>query len=61
MREIRLLLRAKRFAQRPPSLSRVYLFFGVLAVALGIFAVERWVGWPDWATREPASRNDIFR
>ena len=61
MREIRLLMRAKRFAQRPPAMSRVYLFFGVLAAALAIAAIEHWVGWPAWATIEPASRNDVLR
>lgn len=61
MSEIRWLLRAKRLAQNPPPMSRVYLFFGVLAVALTIVAIERWVGWPDWATLEPASRSDILR
>lgn len=44
------LVRAKRWANRPPSESRVKLVFGVVAICLLIVAVERMVGWPDWLT-----------
>ena len=61
MNEMRWLLKAKRFVQNPPSMGRVKLFFGILGLALLIAGVERYVGWPDWATLEPAGRGDILR
>lgn len=48
----RVLLRMKRLAQNPPSRSRFYLFLGVLAASLILVGVERFVGWPEWATIE---------
>lgn len=48
----RQLMRAKRWAQNPPSARRVKLVFGVIALALAILAVERLGLWPDWATTE---------
>ena len=46
------LLRASRWARRPPSARRVVLVLGVVAAALAIGLVE-WAGWwPDWATLE---------
>lgn len=61
MREVRWLMRAKRWAQNPPSESRVKLFFAVLAICLLIAGIEHWVGWPDWATLDAAGRGDILR
>ncbi|KPP91079.1 MAG: hypothetical protein HLUCCA08_14165 [Rhodobacteraceae bacterium HLUCCA08] len=49
----RWLLRAKRLAQHPPPMWKVKLVFGVIAACLILFAVERWLGAPDWMTREP--------
>ena len=58
--DFRMLLRAKRLVQRPPSLRMVILGLGVLAFALTLAAVERFVGWPDALTvdkaRPPAVR-----
>lgn len=56
-----MLMRMKRWAQRPPSESRVMLFIGVFVLCLAIVAVERWIGWPDWATLEPAGVRDVLR
>lgn len=61
MRELRWLLRAKRWAQNPPSEDRVKLVVGVVVLCLVIVAVERWIGWPEWATLDPASRRDVLR
>ena len=47
---VRWLLRMKRWAQRPPSEKRVKLVLGVIALCVVLFAVERWIGWPNWAT-----------
>lgn len=44
------LIRAKRWAQHPPSAGRVKLVFGVIAVCLLIAGVELAFGWPDWLT-----------
>ncbi|AJE46950.1 hypothetical protein [Celeribacter indicus] len=48
MSELRWLLRAKRWAQRPPSAARVRLVLVVIALCLALFAVERTAGLPDW-------------
>ncbi|MDZ4120740.1 hypothetical protein [Phaeovulum sp.] len=45
-----------RWAHRPPSWGRVKLVFGIIAAGLLLVAVERYIGWPDWATLEPASK-----
>lgn len=44
------LVRAKRWAQNPPSPGQVKLVFGVIAVCLLIFGLERAFGWPEWLT-----------
>ncbi|MBS3981468.1 MAG: hypothetical protein KGZ77_16980 [Rhodobacteraceae bacterium] len=44
------LLRAKRWAQNPPSEGRVKLVFGVVALCLVLVGIEVIVGWPDWMT-----------
>lgn len=50
MNQLHWLLRAKRWVQHPPSPGRVKLVFGVVAICLVIYAIERWIGWPDWMT-----------
>lgn len=44
------LVRAKRWAQNPPSEGRVKLLLGVVAICLAIAAYEWAFGWPDWLT-----------
>lgn len=46
------LLRARRWAQNPPSWGRVKLVLAVIGICLALFAVERIWGWPDWLTPE---------
>ncbi|MFA8384292.1 MAG: hypothetical protein ACEPO2_01610 [Pelagibaca sp.] len=36
--------------RHPPSLAKIKLGLAVIAVCLSIYAVERWIGWPDWMT-----------
>lgn len=48
MDPIRWLLRAKRWAQHPPSLGRVLLVLGVIAACLALVGVEALGLWPDW-------------
>jgi hypothetical protein len=61
MNELRWLLRAKRWAQNPPSATRVRLVVGVVLLCAALFAVERFLGWPDWLTLEPLKRPHINR
>lgn len=44
------LVRAKRWAQNPPSWGRVKLVFGVIAICLVIAGYEYLFGWPEWLT-----------
>ena len=53
----RWLLRMAKLAHRPPSETRVKLVFGTLALCFVLFAIEYFVGWPDWLTADlPSSR-----
>ena len=47
------LMRARRWLQNPPSMSRVVLVVAVIAICLALFAVERWIGLPDWMSANP--------
>jgi len=51
------LLRLKRWVQHPPSKRQIWLILGVVGFCLAIYAVERWIGWPDFLTLEPQGRN----
>ncbi len=42
------LLRASRWARHPPSLRKVLLFGGIIALCLGLAGFEYLFGWPDW-------------
>ncbi|MFN3970653.1 MAG: hypothetical protein ACK4GO_08145 [Gemmobacter sp.] len=44
------LLRARRWAQNPPSWGRVMLVLGVIAACLVLVGIEMFVGWPAWLT-----------
>lgn len=48
----RWLLRASKWARRPPSERRVKLVLVVIAIALAIIALEKLGLWPDWATMD---------
>ncbi|MEP2921183.1 hypothetical protein [Sulfitobacter sp.] len=50
------LMRAKRWAQNPPSFKRLILLAAVIAIALVIFGLEHFGFWPDWATAERLPR-----
>lgn len=52
-------LRMKRFAQRPASMWRVKLVFAVIGLCLILFAVERWIGWPEALSTEPRTRISV--
>ncbi len=42
------LIRAKRWAQNPPSEGRVKLVIGVILICLLIVGYEWAFGWPEW-------------
>jgi phosphotransferase system glucose/maltose/N-acetylglucosamine-specific IIC component len=44
------LVRAKRWAQNPPSAGHVKLVLGVIALCLMIVGLEWAFGWPEWLT-----------
>ena len=50
---MRWLLRMKRWAQNPPSASRVKLVFAIIALCLVLVLVEKLFGWPDALTVDP--------
>ena len=52
----RWLFRMAKWAHRPPSEKRVKLVLGIIVVCLAVFAIEYFIGWPDWMTLEPAGR-----
>ena len=52
----RWLLRMSRWARNPPSPKMVKLVLGLLAVLICIWLIERYIGWPDWATAERMRR-----
>ncbi len=43
-------LRMARWLRHPPSSGRVKLVLAVIALCLMLFAVEYFIGWPDWLT-----------
>jgi hypothetical protein len=46
------LLRMAQWARNPPSPKRVKLVLAVIACCIAIYAIETWVGWPDWMSLE---------
>lgn len=46
----RWLLKAKRWAQNPPSPARIKFIAGIIAFCLMLYGVEQLFGWPDWLT-----------
>jgi hypothetical protein len=46
----RWLLRASKWARRPPSWRQVRVALIIVAVGLALFAIERFWGWPDFLT-----------
>jgi len=46
----RWLLKAKRWAQNPPSMRQVIFYGAVIAACLAVGLYEWLFGWPDWLT-----------
>lgn len=53
------LMRAKRWAQNPPSMGRVKFVLGIIALCVVLYAIERLYGWPEWLT--PNGRGRMIR
>jgi hypothetical protein len=49
-------LRMARWARNPPSPRMVKLVLGVVAACLALFAVEYFIGWPEFLTLEGEGR-----
>ena len=51
------LIRMRRWATHPPSRRMIQTVFVVVGLALLLYGIERFIGWPDWATveRNPGS------
>ncbi|WP_204115185.1 hypothetical protein [Shimia biformata] len=58
---IRHFLRMARWGRNPPSEKRVALVFAVILICLGIFAVERFLGWPEALTPHGSPKGRIDR
>jgi hypothetical protein len=50
MDPLRWLMKAKRWAQNPPSTRQVIFTFGIIAACLAVAGYEWLFGWPDWLT-----------
>lgn len=57
----RWLLRMARWSHRPPSMRRVIMVAAIIVFCLLLYAVERFVGWPDWLSLEPTRGNRMPR
>lgn len=49
-------MRMAIWVRRPPSLKRVLLVVGAIGLCVVIFAIERWIGWPEALSLEPVRR-----
>lgn len=52
---MRWLLRMRLWAQRPKSETQVKILLGIVGICLALYAVERWIGWPEALTFEAYS------
>lgn len=58
---LRHLLRMSKWARKPPSETKVKLVIGIIVLCLILFAIERWIGVPDWMQMELPRRGKIPR
>ena len=47
---LRHLMRMSRWARNPPSAARVKLMAAIVVFCLLLYAIERWIGWPEALT-----------
>lgn len=48
MDPLRWMMKAKRWAQNPPSMRQVIFYLAIIAACLAIFALEWFGAWPEW-------------
>ncbi|SFH24702.1 hypothetical protein SAMN04488020_108189 [Palleronia marisminoris] len=53
---VRWLLRAKRWAQNPPSEDHVKLVLTVIVACVSLYLVDLIWGWPDWLSVDQSGR-----
>ncbi|KJZ20118.1 hypothetical protein [Loktanella sp. S4079] len=58
---IRFLLRAKRWAARPPSEAMFKMVVGIIVFCVILFAIEKFIGWPDWLSADRIGRPRFVR
>lgn len=58
---LRHMLRMSKWARNPPSEKKVKLVIGIIVICLILFAIERWIGVPEWLQMEPQRRGRIPR
>ena len=46
-------LRMRRWVQHPPSPRKVKVVLAVIALCLALYAIERWLGWPEALQVQP--------
>ena len=52
----RWLLRAKRWAQNPPSEGRVKFVLAIIAACVALYLYDLAYGWPEWLTVDQKTR-----
>ncbi|WBV44511.1 hypothetical protein [Pseudoroseomonas cervicalis] len=53
---LRLSVFLTRLVRNPPSRQRAMMMLAALLICLALLLVERFIGWPDWATLERSPR-----
>ena len=61
MQNFNFFLRMAKWARNPPSEKRVILVLAVLAICAALYAVDRFIGWPDFLTLDNTPRGRINR
>lgn len=51
----RWLFRMARWARNPPGEKRVIFVFAIIAFCLVLFAIEYFIGWPEWLSVQPGA------
>ncbi len=57
---IRHFMRMALWAKNPPSVKRAKFIAAILVACLALYAVEYFVGWPDWLTPNATPKGRIF-
>ena len=55
----RIFLRMAKWAHTPPGTKRVVLVLSIVVACLLLFAIERFIGLPEWTQMEPTRTNRL--